>query len=249
MNTRAIVLAAGRGSRMDALTRGHPKCLVEVGGRTLLQWQLDALRGSGIDDIALVTGYRRALVALSGLVEFHNPHWAETNMVASLACADDWLRQAPCIVSYSDIFYEASAVQSLLTSRAALAITYDPGWRVLWTQRFADPLSDAETFRLGPDGMLGEIGNKPASLDEIEGQYMGLLRFEPAGWDEFERVRGGLPAGDRDRMHMTGTLQRVLDAGRIPIAALPYRGKWGEVDSPHDLELYTDREVMTKSYR
>ena len=101
---KAIILAAGRGSRMKHLTDTQPKCLVELNGKSLLDWQLKALRDAGITEIAIVTGYRRQLLVNRGLIEFYNPRWAETNMVSSLACADEWLTTEPCIVSYSDIF-------------------------------------------------------------------------------------------------------------------------------------------------
>lgn len=236
---RAIILAAGRGSRMKDLTDERPKCFVELRGRALLDWQLDALRKAAVIDIAVVTGYRRELLAGRGLTEFHNPRWAETNMVSSLACADAWLSAGPCIVSYSDIFYGSSAVKALMASGANLAVTYDPHWRAVWEKRFGDPLVDAETFRLNPDGTLAEIGNKPKSVEEIQGQYMGLLRFTPAGWAEVQRVRSELTDAARDRIHMTGTLQKVLDAGRMPVGALPTEGPWGEVDSIEDLEAYS----------
>lgn len=232
---KAIILAAGRGSRMKDLTDERPKCLVELRGKALLDWQLEALRAAGITEIAIVTGYKRELMANRGPVEFHNPRWAETNMVSSLACAQNWLQVEPCIVSYSDIFYSTMAVQSLMTCEASLAVTYDPNWLGLWTQRFGDPLLDAETFRLTSQHTLAEIGNKPTSVDEVQGQYMGLLRFTPEGWTEVLRIRTGLTSEQCDKMHMTGTLQKVIDAGRVVIAAVPYAGEWGEVDSAEDL--------------
>jgi len=235
---RAIILAAGRGSRMKALTDDRPKCLVELRGKALLDWQLDALRQAGISEIAIVTGYKREMLTSRGLVEFHNPRWRETNMVSSLACAHDWLMAVPCIVSYSDIFYTPEAVQSLMATQAPLAVTYDPNWLALWTRRFGDPLLDAETFRLNPDHTLAEIGNKPVSVDEVQGQYMGLLRFTPEGWAEVVRIRSALTSEECDKMDMTGTLQRIIDAGRVPIAAVPYVGEWGEVDSAEDLASY-----------
>lgn len=235
---KAIILAAGRGSRMKDLTEEVPKCLVELRGRPMLEWQLEALRGAGITDIAIVTGYRRELLASRGLHEFHNPRWAETNMVSSLAQANAWLSDTPCIVSYSDIFYQASAVRSLMDANDALAITYDPDWLQLWQKRFGDPLLDAETFRLNADNTLLEIGNKPQSVEEIQGQYMGLLRLTPEGWNEILRIRAGLAPTQCDKMHMTGTLQMVIDAGRVPVKAVPYRDGWGEVDSPEDLRSY-----------
>lgn len=235
---KAIILAAGRGSRMKSLTDERPKCLVELRGKPLLEWQLESLRAAGISDIAVVTGYKRELLAERGLSEFHNPRWAETNMVSSLACAESWLQGEPCIVSYSDIFYSPVAVQSLINSEAALAVTYDPDWLQLWTERFGDPLLDAETFRLTAAHTLAEIGNKPQSVDDVQGQYMGLLRFTPEGWAEVVRLRAELSPQQRDSMHMTNTLQRVIDAGRVPIEAVAYTGEWGEVDSSEDLSVY-----------
>lgn len=237
---KAIILAAGRGSRMKNLTDERPKCLVELRGKALLDWQLEALRAAGINEIAIVTGYRRELLTGRGLVEFHNPRWAETNMVSSLACAEVWLQAEPCIVSYSDIFYSPAAVQSLMHCPAALAVTYDPNWLELWTQRFGDPLLDAETFRLTAEHTLAEIGNKPKSVEEVQGQYMGLLRFTPEGWVEVQRIRSGLTSEQCDKMHMTGTLQKVIDQGRLDIAAVAYEGEWGEVDSAEDLNSYIE---------
>jgi L-glutamine-phosphate cytidylyltransferase len=235
---KAIILAAGRGSRMKKITDERPKCLVEVRGRSLLDWQLQAIRDAGITEIAIVTGYKRELLANLGLIEFHNSRWAETNMVSSLACAQDWLMSEPCVVSYSDIFYEALAIKLLMECPTSLAVTYDPNWLELWTKRFGDPLLDAETFRLSPDGSLSEIGNKPKTVEEVQGQYMGLLRFSQAGWEEVLRIRSSLSPEENDQMHMTGTLQKVIDAGKITVSAIAYDSDWGEVDSSEDLANY-----------
>ena len=240
---KAIILAAGRGSRMKEMTDERPKCLVEVHGKPLLRWQTDALTAAGVDEIGIVVGYRSELLEGCGFTVFRNPRWQETNMVASLACAAEWLRDQPCIVSYSDIFYEAAAASSLMHSDAALAVTYDPNWRRLWERRFADPLSDAETFRLGSDGNLLEIGRKPERFEDVEGQYMGLLRFSPPAWAAVDRLRDGLEARVRDRLDMTGMLQRLIESGATPVRALPYVGVWGEVDSPDDIAAYADRGV------
>ena len=233
---KAIILAAGRGSRMKQLTDEQPKCLVVLRGRTLLSRQLDALQEAGIEDIGIVTGYKRELLTNRSLAEFHNPRWAETNMVSSLACAGAWLENGPCIVSYSDIFYEATAVSTLIESQEDLALTYDPNWRSKWAVRFGNPLVDAETFQIDSTGSVPEIGNMPTIVDEIQGQYMGLLRFTPDGWAEDKRIWTGLSATEADRVHMTGMLQRVIVAGRVPVKGFAYRGVWGEVDSESDLD-------------
>jgi choline kinase len=242
MMMKAIILAAGRGSRMKKITDDRPKCLVELRGKPLLEWQLASLHKAGISEISIVTGYKSELLSNRSLTTFHNPRWEETNMVFSLACAQEWLQAEPCIVSYSDIFYEASSVESLMTCQASLAVTYDPHWLKLWEKRFGNPLIDAETFRLKPDSTLAEIGNKPKSLTEIQGQYMGLLRFTPESWNEVIRIRAELTPAQYDKMHMTGTLQKIIEAGRMDVTAVPYEDEWGEVDSADDLAAYQDHQ-------
>ncbi|MGY3807231.1 phosphocholine cytidylyltransferase family protein [Aeromonas veronii] len=236
--TKAIILAAGRGSRMKEMTTAKPKCLTWLHGRPLLEYQISALKEAGITDIAVVTGYMREALLSYDLVEFHNPRWAETNMVSSLCCARDWLINEECIVSYSDIFYTSAAVTALLTNNDDISLTYDPNWLNLWRQRFSDPLSDAESFKLDDELYLTEIGNKTTDAALIQGQYMGLLKFSPVGWKQVEMYRADLPAMMQDNMHMTGTLNAMIQQNNIKVRAFPYEGRWGEIDSPEDLACY-----------
>lgn len=236
---RAIILAAGRGSRMKGFTDSAPKCLVKLAGKTLLERQLGALRAAGIEEIAIVRGYRGELLNGFGTTLFDNPHWQVTNMVASLRCAQPWLASAECIVSYSDIFYGAQTVSRLAAASGNLVIAYDPEWRSLWDKRFEEPLSDAESFRRRDDGSLMDIGRRVTTYDEIEGQYMGLLRFNPASWQMATGLLDRLPAADAQKMDMTSMLSRLIGAGgRVDTVAAG--GCWGEVDAASDLLLYEE---------
>lgn len=234
---KAIILAAGRGSRMGGATAERPKCLVELNGRPLLDWQLHALRGAGIRDIAIVRGWRADLLAGRGLTAFDNPRWQSTNMVMSLACAAQWLETDRCIVSYSDIFYPTAAVRTLVDAPHDLGVAYDRHWAALWSRRFADPLADAETFRIDDQARLLEIGNRAATIDEVQGQYMGLLHFSPAGWATAADFLAGLPETERDRLDMTSLLSRLLARGEA-IHGVCVDGPWGEMDNETDLALY-----------
>ena len=235
---RAIILAAGRGKRMESFTAEYPKCLLEVNGKALLDWQLQAIKEAGIVEVAIVTGYKREFLVDRRLTEFHNAAWNASNMVASLKCASEWLMEDTCIISYSDIFYNTEAIEILCDTNADLAITYDRNWLNLWERRFSDPLSDAESFKLGKENFLVEIGKKAHSVKEIEGQYMGLLRFTPAAWEEAISILNEMPSQKAEVIQMTELLQKIIDRNRIPIKALPYTGEWGEVDFAEDLAVY-----------
>lgn len=224
---------------MGSLTEERPKCLIELGGRPLLEWQTAALTFARVTDIAIVTGWHKEFLERRVTTTFHNPRWAETSMVASLVCAAPWLEQSRCIVSYSDIFYSPGVVSALVAAEADIAMTYDPDWLALWSRRFPDPLSDAETFRADACGFVTEIGARATSIDQIEGQYMGLLSFTPTGWKTVTAYLGTLTPAVFDRLDMTSLL-RGLIGRQVPVKAVPIGGRWGEVDTPSDLAIYTD---------
>ena len=235
---RAIILAAGRGSRMGQLGDDRPKCLVELEGQPLIARQIAALRRGGVHEIGVVRGYRAEMIDFPSLSYFVNERWAETNMVISLTAAAPWLRSGPVIVSYGDIFYRSELVRRLASAPGQLVISYDQAWRRLWARRFADPLADAETFRRNAAGQLLEIGGKTTLIEDIEGQYMGLLKFTPPAWSAVETLIGTLDPPIRDRLDVTGLLRRFLTGKKLPIDTLGTDGQWGEIDTPEDVALY-----------
>lgn len=238
---KAVILAAGRGSRMRHLTDDRPKGLTPLHGIPLVERQCTALRAGGASRIGIVTGYMAERFDVYADQCFHNPRWAETQMVVSLEAAADWLEAEPVIVSYSDIFYAPDPVAALAGARADIAITFDPDWEAQWSGRFENPLDDAETFRFETDAdgrhLLTEIGRTPRTIAEVQGQYMGLLRFTPAGWAAVQDARAMLSDTDRDALSMTALLDLLIARG-VQVQAIATSGPWGEIDSVEDLEFF-----------
>ena len=234
---RGLILAAGRGRRLGSLGAERPKCLVPVGGRPLLDWQMEAFGRAGIGEIAIVRGFcGEQLHTTAHLID--NPRWETSNMVTSLAAAADWLALGDTIVSYADLVYPSRAIALLAAPQLPdVAVLYDPAWRALWERRFADPLSDAETFRLAADRRtVLEIGARATDVGEIKGQYMGLLRLTPTGSARILREHAAMESAARDRLDMTGMLRRLLAAGDA-VGAVPYDSWWCEIDTPEDVEV------------
>ena len=234
---RAVILAAGRGSRMGTLVQDRPKCLVELAHKPLVRRQIAALRRGGVSTIGIVRGYLGNKINIEDVTYFENPRWAETNMVMSLAAAATWLRSDSVVISYADIFYGHAVVRDLAASSGDLVVACDRSWRNLWARRFADPLSDAETFRTDDRGNLIDIGRRTTQIDDIQGQYMGLLKFTPQAWRAVEALLAAVDAKARDAMDMTTLLRALLESG-FAIRTVDTAVPWGEIDSSGDLELY-----------
>jgi choline kinase len=238
---KALILAAGQGTRLRPLTDDRPKCMVELGGVPLLHRQLAALAEAGLTDVSVVVGYHADRVAAPGIELISNDRYATTNMVSSLFCAESVFRSGEDILlSYGDIVCEPRLIREVAKSRAALAVAVDLDWRKYWELRFDNPLDDAETLRLRADGTIAEIGQKPAKMDEIQAQYLGLLKISAAGARDllaaYRRLRQ-ISALACDRMFMTDFLQYLIVKG-YPVHAVPVRHGWLEIDRLFDIELY-----------
>lgn len=239
---KAIILAAGRGSRLGPYGAERPKCLVELAGMTLIDRQLATLRRAGVEDIVIVAGYRAEQLELPGVRRRVNPRWERTNMVESLFCTADELA-GDVIVSYGDIVYEPRLLAALLRGRHDATVVVDRGWRAYWEHRFADPLSDAESLQLDADGRIADIGSPVDAIDAIEGQYIGLMRFRGDGIAALTAARAHMGTVSRPWMdrrppegaYMTDLIMEMILMGH-PVHAAPVTGGWLEIDSAADYE-------------
>lgn len=249
MKRCAIILAAGRGSRMGELTINTPKGLIGPPGETSIERQLKNLRKVDLEEIRIVTGYLGSHFDKLGTQTIHNGEWENSNMVYSLITAFEWAQSfEQVLVSYADIFFPIDALEKIMNQNNDIAILYDVNWLKTWTERFSDPLSDAETFKVDSTGNLLEIGQKPISITEIEGQYMGLLSFSKHGWKIFFDFIFGLPLFKQMSIDMTSALNLFLRKEESPVKCIPFSGLWGEIDSKSDLEIYmskiTEKETL-----
>ena len=242
---KAIILAAGQGTRLRPLTDDKPKCLVELTGKPLLEHQLATLRSGGVEEIHIVGGYRSDQLQRPGITLHINKSFAETNMVATLFAAEAVMTgDSDLIISYGDIVYEPKVLSSLMSVDAPSILAVDREWRRYWAARMDDPLNDAESMKLTDGNRVIELGKKPKSYDDIEGQYIGLIRIRAdfvkrfvTAWQCMDRS-AVYDGKDFDNMYMTSFLQYLIDGGWEVRAALIENG-WAEVDCEADLAVAT----------
>ena len=244
---RMIILAAGQGTRLRPLTDTQPKCLVPVHGRPLLDWQIASARQAGIDDIVVVRGYLKDAINRPDITVVDNPRYDSTNMVSTLWCATSFFDEE-FIVSYGDIIYEPRIIEALLADPSPIGVVVDTGWRAYWERRFDSVLEDAETLVLSPDGCIMDIGKKPASVEQIHAQYIGLTAYRKNGVDAlrdaYDSARAHEAAGQHafsgnrplSQLYMTDLIQGIIDSG-FPVRHVPVHRGWLEIDSPTDLEI------------
>ena len=247
---KAIILAAGEGKRLRPLTNNTPKCLVNLFGKSLLQWQIETFRSCQIDDISVVTGYRSKLVDLPGLKFFQNKKFETTNMVESLFCASQELSEQT-IVSYGDIIFEKKVLDKLIQSKADFSVIVDKNWKRYWEIRFDNPLNDVESLKIDTDDNITSIGQKTQKINEIEGQYIGLMKFQNAGLEKikkfYEKTKSQStnnsnplnPLVSFQQSFMTDFLQGLINDG-CKLKAVEIENGWLELDTINDYNKYTE---------
>lgn len=244
---KVIFLAAGQGTRLRPYTNERPKCMVKLKGKPMLHYQLEVMRQLNIaqKDQAIVGGYLHDKLNAPNVTRFLNPLYDQTNMVSTLFCAQDWMKPGEdLLICYGDIVYETSVMEKVLACDAEVCLAADLNWKQLWSLRMDNPLDDAESFKVDDlTGQVVELGKKPQSYDDIQAQYMGIIKIRGDKVAAFIRFyydldRKALYDGkDFDNMYMTSFIQALINSGWEVKPAYTHGG-WFEVDSVDDLLAY-----------
>tara|TARA_B110000914_G_C15329386_1_gene384036 strand:- start:1 stop:720 length:720 start_codon:yes stop_codon:yes gene_type:complete len=234
---RAIILAAGRGSRLLNLSSTMPKCMVTLKNKPLISYQIKSLSENNIENISVVAGYLKNKIKNNKITKFfENKIWNNTNMVYSLYMANEWLSCEDCIVSYGDIFYSKETVANLINTNDKISITYDINFKYLWEKRFINPLDDLETFKVDKDYYVIEIGKKVDNIKDVMGQFMGLIKITKEGWEDIKSL---VPEQDMKELDITAMLGILIKNG-YKVKGVPINDTWGEIDNQSDIKLYEE---------
>lgn len=239
---KVIILAAGQGTRLRPLTDDKPKCMVEYNNKPIINYILDTIKSCGINDMAIVDGYKRDVLHEhlkdENVTYFTNYNFDSTNMVSTLFNAKDFMDD-DIIISYADIIYKKEVMESLIASEDDFSVVVDKDWIKLWSIRMDNPLNDAETLKI-EDGKIVELGKKPNTYEDIEGQYIGLIKISKSAIKKVINFYEGLDKDklydgkDYDNMYMTSLIQMIID-DLMDVKPVFINGGWVEIDSVDDL--------------
>ena len=249
---KALILAAGEGTRLRPYTENIPKCMVKFFGRPILNYIEETLTGVGIEDIYVVGGYKVEKIKIKAKKIFVNKSFNTTNMVESLFLARELLGVDDLIISYSDIIYTKEILKKLIDDKAHCSVVSDKKWKALWDKRMDDIYSDVESFKLKPNGSILELGKKPINLNEVEGQFIGLIKISKEFgkvlcefYDKLDKQKSYFNRPFQ-KMYMTDFLQLLINNGN-DISPVFTEGEWIEIDTVQDLEIYLNDKEFIKS--
>ena len=236
---KAVILAAGQGTRIRSVHGEHPKCLIEVDGNTILDLQLEALSMAGISDIAIVVGYEKEQIisnvktksVINQRIHFiDNPAFAITNNIYSLWLALDWVRGDSFVVLNADVIFDSDILQSALRLYAPISMIVDPLWR-------------DETMKVIIEEDRVTKMSKKITREEFHGTYIGIAVFSKSIQNQFFREMRNLIGSGRVNEFFNIAVQQLANKG-IFVGFTSTEGlAWAEIDDPVDLS-FAQRNVF-----
>lgn len=247
---RVIILAAGRGTRLDKYTKDLPKGMLSLDGKTLIQRQVETLRKAGISEIAIVRGYMAEKISLPNIAYFLNPEYETTNMVATLMQARKFAEVSKdgVLVCYSDILYETKLVKQLADFAGVVGVLVDDDWQGYWKARLgAKWEGDVESLVYDKNNKIIELGKPTRDISRAMSRYVGMIRFSKSGFASFAKAFDENKAKFWDsaapwrnsksfrKAQMTCMLQELIDRG-VNAEAIHTKHGWMEFDTNEDYE-------------
>ena len=227
---RGIILAAGKGSRLNGNSPESPKCLTRLGDETLIERQIRVLRDSGIDDIVVVVGCQAERVRRAcgqEITYIENVRYAQTNSLYSLWMARPLL-YGGFVVLNCDVLFHPALLSDLLTSRHENALLL--GYR----EASQPPYGDEEMKVKVHEGRVVDM-SKEMDPAEADGENLGIVKFGAAGAVALVEIMDRLIGDGRLRDWAPRAFAAFAQAH--PLHAVATRGlPWIEIDFPEDYE-------------
>ncbi|WP_322011280.1 phosphoenolpyruvate mutase [Paraburkholderia sp. J12] len=239
----AIVLAASRGSGLDAVTEDKPKVMLPVAGKPLLRWLVDAFKKEQVNDITVVGGYRADAIDTAGIKLVRNERYAQTNELASLACAADALKN-DTVIAYGDLVFRSYILRDLVESEADFSVVIDssPATENRSVRDFAW-CSSADDRGLGNKVLLSRVSSDVGAAGAGEaphGRWIGLMNVRGAGREKLAKKLAQLQTrADFDTLDMPALLNALIEDGE-KIEVQYVHGHWRGVNDLDDFRSAGD---------
>ena len=244
LNMSVIILAAGLGSRLKKYTNNLPKCMLDFGGKTLLQRQIEAYKSCGLNRFSVIRGFKKEKINYPDITYYENKKYKDNNILNSLFYAEKALN-GHVIVAYSDILFEKEVVKRLMKSEHDISIVVDIDWRGYYVNRKEHPINEAENVIFDANNKVVEIGKIHPDKNDVHGEFIGMIKFSPRGSEIFKKhfhrakkLYWNKPfqrAQLFQTAYLTDMIQDMADMG-VPIHCVIIERGWKEIDTVEDYE-------------
>ena len=240
--TKALIIAAGLGSRLKKHTENLPKCMLDFGGKTLLQRQLDVYKKCGVSDISLIRGYKKEKINYKNIKYFDNKDFKKNNVLNSIFYAEKIIN-GNIIISYSDILFDSVAVKRLLNSDHDISVVVDIDWRGYYVGRKDHPITEAENVIFNSNNEVEKIGKINKGNDDVHGEFIGMIKLTDRGakifkqhFHRLKKIYWNKPfqrANTFQNAYLTDMIQELVDIG-IKVHCVIIESGWKEIDTVED---------------
>ena len=239
---KALIVAAGLGSRLKHHTEYLPKCMLDFGGKTLLQRQILSYKKCGIDDISVIRGFQKNKINYKDLKYFDNDDYRNNNILNSIFYGEEVIN-GNILIAYSDILFEPFVVQRALDSDHDISVVVDIDWKDYYVDRKEHPLSEAENVVFNSDNEIVKIGKIATEKEEVHGEFIGMIKLNHRGCEifkqNFHRVKKSFlnkpfqKAKIFQKAYLTDLIQEMVDVG-IKVHCVIIKRGWKEIDTVED---------------
>ena len=231
-----VILAAGRGKRLGIKTKKLPKCLVDINGKSLINYNADFI--NKFKKVLIITGYKDNLIKKNfknnkSISFIRNKKYLTTNMVYSLFCAHKYLNKFKddIVISYSDIIFDKS-IFTLLKNSGNFLLIYSE-WLKVWKLRMKTSLikNDAENLVLKKNNLISigeKIKNKMPKY-----QYTGIIKLK---FNNFIKLYDYFKKSKNNKIDFTSFLNLSIQNKIIKMKVKKTKKFWFEVDSSSDVK-------------
>jgi phosphoenolpyruvate phosphomutase len=244
----AVVLAASRGKGLEAVTTDRPKVMLPIAGKPLLRWLIDGFKKESINDITVVGGYRADAIDPAGIRLVVNERYAQTDELASLACAIDKL-ETDTVIAYGDLLFRSYVLRDLLESKADFSVVVDSSSADVSNRTvrdFAYCTHSDDRGLFGTQVYLKRVVSRadakqePGKGEEPQGRWIGMLNVSRAGLVKLKAVLASLRARpDFDALDMPALLNALIgDGAAIEVSYV--HGHWRGVNDLEDFRSAVD---------
>ena len=239
----AIILAAGKGTRLRPETISIPKGMVKLFDKSLLEMQIDVFKKCSINDISIVTGYLADKITFPSINYFKNENYSSTAGNESIFCAKEKLQDCT-IITYGDLVFEKAVIDQVIDFNGDIGVATEMNWLPTYQNRSQHPLSQADNVLI-KNGKITEMRKNIQKPDSKIGEFAGIVKLSKNGSDILLKKLNELHKSHNGKFHNASSLkqsiipdmlQELIDS-EINVEPIYISGKWCEIDTPQDLEI------------